>query len=73
MLREPTSHRSVRDTTMRLPRPPVHTGEGLRRSRRAGRLVVLSGHYDSRATDPMDATSDAPGANDDASGTADPQ
>jgi acetylornithine deacetylase/succinyl-diaminopimelate desuccinylase-like protein len=35
-----------------------------------GRLVVVSGHYDSRCSDPMDATSDAPGANDDASGTA---
>jgi acetylornithine deacetylase/succinyl-diaminopimelate desuccinylase-like protein len=34
------------------------------------RLVVLSGHYDSRASDPMDARSDAPGANDDASGVA---
>jgi hypothetical protein len=34
------------------------------------RLVVVSGHYDSRASDPLDATSDAPGANDDASGTA---
>ena len=35
-----------------------------------GRLVVVSGHYDSRASDPMDKDSDAPGANDDASGTA---
>jgi hypothetical protein len=34
------------------------------------RLYVVSGHYDSRVTDVMDATSDAPGANDDASGTA---
>src|SRR5450830_819967 len=34
------------------------------------RIYVVSGHYDSRATDVMDATSDAPGANDDASGTA---
>ena len=34
------------------------------------RLVVVSGHYDSRASDPMDGVSDAPGANDDASGTA---
>jgi acetylornithine deacetylase/succinyl-diaminopimelate desuccinylase-like protein len=34
------------------------------------RLVVVSGHYDSRASDPLDATSDAPGAGDDASGTA---
>ena len=34
------------------------------------RLYVVSGHYDSRASDVMDFTSDAPGANDDASGTA---
>jgi hypothetical protein len=34
------------------------------------RLVSVSGHYDSRCSDPLDATSDAPGANDDASGTA---
>jgi Zn-dependent M28 family amino/carboxypeptidase len=34
-----------------------------------GRYVLVQGHYDSRVTDPMDATSDSPGANDDASGT----
>ena len=34
------------------------------------RLYVVSGHYDSRNTDVMDATGQAPGANDDASGTA---
>ena len=34
------------------------------------RVIVVSAHYDSRATDVMDALSDAPGANDDASGTA---
>lgn len=34
------------------------------------RLYVVSGHYDSRASDVMDATSAAPGANDDASGVA---
>ena len=34
------------------------------------RHVVISGHYDSRVNDVMDATSEAPGANDDASGTA---
>ena len=34
------------------------------------RLYVVSGHYDSRNTDVMDASGDAPGANDDASGTA---
>lgn len=34
------------------------------------RMVVVSGHYDSRVTDVMNFTDDAPGANDDASGTA---
>ncbi|MQA37906.1 M28 family peptidase [Rugamonas sp. FT29W] len=34
------------------------------------RMYVVSGHYDSRNTDVMDAKGDAPGANDDASGTA---
>ena len=34
------------------------------------RIYVVSGHYDSRNTEIMDATGDAPGANDDASGTA---
>lgn len=34
------------------------------------RVIVISGHIDSRVTDVMDAVSDAPGANDDASGVA---
>ena len=34
------------------------------------RLLVVSGHYDSRNGDAMDAAGVAPGANDDASGTA---
>jgi len=34
------------------------------------RVIVISGHIDSRVTDPLNATSDAPGANDDGSGTA---
>lgn len=34
------------------------------------RVYVVSGHYDSRVTDVMDAESDAPGADDDASGVA---
>ena len=36
----------------------------------ASRIIVVSGHYDSRATNGLDATSDAPGADDDGSGTA---
>ncbi|HTE53972.1 MAG TPA: M28 family metallopeptidase [Kofleriaceae bacterium] len=38
--------------------------------RAAGRRYYVVGHYDSRRTDPLDATGDSPGANDDASGTA---
>ena len=36
----------------------------------AGRTYVVSGHYDSMCGSPVDAKCDAPGANDDASGTA---
>ena len=35
-----------------------------------GRVVIISGHIDSRVSDLLDATHDAPGANDDASGVA---
>jgi hypothetical protein len=34
------------------------------------RVVIIAGHIDSRVTDVMNATADAPGANDDGSGTA---
>jgi Zn-dependent M28 family amino/carboxypeptidase len=34
------------------------------------RVIVISGHIDSRVTDVMNVTADAPGANDDASGVA---
>jgi hypothetical protein len=34
------------------------------------RVYVVGGHYDSRVTDVLNAESDAPGANDDASGTS---
>ncbi len=37
---------------------------------RRNEAVVLTAHYDSRASDVMDATTDAPGANDDGSGVA---
>ncbi|WP_172272458.1 M20/M25/M40 family metallo-hydrolase [Caulobacter sp. RHG1] len=35
-----------------------------------GRVIIIAGHIDSRVTDIMNFTSDAPGANDDASGVA---
>jgi hypothetical protein len=34
------------------------------------RVVIITGHIDSRVSDPMDFVKDAPGANDDGSGTA---
>ena len=45
----------------------VLPGKDPARSREA---IVLTGHYDSRASDVMDASGDAPGAVDDGSGTA---
>ncbi|MGB8062386.1 MAG: M28 family metallopeptidase [Candidatus Sulfotelmatobacter sp.] len=36
----------------------------------AKRIVLVTGHYDSRNSDILDGNGDAPGANDDASGTA---
>ncbi|MFN2421998.1 MAG: M20/M25/M40 family metallo-hydrolase [Gemmatimonadota bacterium] len=65
-------HRSLVDSGARIPRPTwvVNVVATLRGSRDPERVLVISGHYDSRATDALDATSDAPGANDDASGTA---
>jgi hypothetical protein len=43
---------------------PSHPGPS------AGRIIVVSGHYDSRASNAMDFRSDAPGADDDGSGVA---
>jgi acetylornithine deacetylase/succinyl-diaminopimelate desuccinylase-like protein len=43
---------------------------GMQKGRDPNRVVIVQGHIDSRVSDPMDATSDAPGANDDASGVA---
>jgi Zn-dependent M28 family amino/carboxypeptidase len=36
----------------------------------AKRIVLVTGHYDSRNSDTLDVKGDAPGANDDGSGTA---
>lgn len=38
-------------------------------SAQAKRIVLVTGHYDSRNSDTLDGKGDAPGANDDASGT----
>jgi hypothetical protein len=56
----------------RIPRPTevVNVVAIQRGSADPGRVIVITGHLDSRASDVMDATSEAPGANDDASGVA---
>jgi hypothetical protein len=41
-----------------------------RGTERPNDVVIITGHIDSRVTDPMNFTADAPGANDDGSGTA---
>lgn len=41
-----------------------------RGTERPNDVVIITGHIDSRVTDVMNATADAPGANDDGSGTA---
>jgi Zn-dependent M28 family amino/carboxypeptidase len=43
-----------------------------RGTERPNDVVIIQGHIDSRVTDPMNATADAPGANDDGSGTPAP-
>jgi hypothetical protein len=56
----------------RIPAPTTVTNvvATLRGSSSPDRVYVVSGHYDSRVTDVLNATSDAPGADDDASGVA---
>ncbi|MCU6434295.1 M28 family metallopeptidase [Undibacterium sp. Jales W-56] len=61
---EPVSRRLTRPTEI------VNVVAELKSAVPSERYYVVSGHYDSRASDVMDATSSAPGANDDASGTA---
>lgn len=43
---------------------------GIQPGRDPTRVVIVQGHIDSRVTDVLNATADAPGANDDASGVA---
>lgn len=56
----------------RVPEPTVLTNviATLKGTTDPDRIYVVSGHYDSMCSSPTDAKCDAPGANDDASGTA---
>ena len=50
---------------------PVCNAVAIQRgTERPNDVVIITGHIDSRVSDPMDFTKDAPGANDDGSGTA---
>jgi Peptidase family M28 len=62
----------VQPPASRIPTPTTITNvvATLHGSVTPDRIYVVSGHYDSRVTDIMNFTSDAPGANDDASGVA---
>jgi len=59
-------------TNARIPTPTrVRDMVAIQRgTERPNDVVIITGHIDSRVSDPMNATSDAPGANDDGSGTA---
>ena len=56
----------------RIPTPTlVRNAVAIQRgTERPNEVVIVQGHIDSRVTDPLDFTSDAPGANDDGSGSA---
>jgi len=59
-------------TGSRIPNPTlVRNAVAIQRgSERPNEVVIVQGHIDSRVSDPLDFTTDAPGANDDGSGTA---
>lgn len=59
-------------TNDRIPKPTrVRDMVAIQRgTERPNDVVIITGHIDSRVTDPLNATSDAPGANDDGSGSA---
>jgi hypothetical protein len=56
----------------RIPQPTVITNvyAVLKGTSDPGRIVLVTGHYDSRNSGTLDGSGDAPGANDDGSGTA---
>lgn len=62
----------VQPVARRIPQPTTLTNvfATLRGTTDPDRIYVVSGHYDSMCTSPTDAECDAPGANDDASGTS---
>lgn len=55
----------------RIPEPTlVRNAVAIQRgTERPDEIIIVQGHYDSRVTDPLNAADDAPGANDDGSGS----
>lgn len=64
--------RQLVDSSRRVPKPVwvVDVVAVLRGQSDSGRYLAMTGHYDSRATNVLDDTVGAPGADDDGSGTA---
>lgn len=58
-------------TGRRIPNPTlVRNAVAIQRgTERPNEVIIVQGHYDTRVTDPLNATDDAPGANDDGSGS----
>ncbi|WP_298466476.1 M28 family peptidase [uncultured Erythrobacter sp.] len=58
-------------TARRIPEPTlVRNAVAIQRgTERPSEVIIVQGHYDSRVTDPLNFTDDAPGANDDGSGS----
>lgn len=58
-------------TARRIPEPTlVRNAVAIQRgTKRPNEVIIVQGHYDSRVTDPLNFTDDAPGANDDGSGS----
>jgi hypothetical protein len=67
-----TKQSFVQPVASRIPTPTVITNviATITGSTTPSRVYVITGHYDSRVTDVMNFTSDAPGADDDGSGVA---
>jgi Zn-dependent M28 family amino/carboxypeptidase len=65
-----TPSRSFTDARMPQPTEVMDVVAIQRGTSEPDRVVIITGHLDSRVSDVMNATADAPGANDDASGVA---
>ncbi len=63
--------RVIESDGRRIPQPTlVRNAVAIQRgTERPNEVIIVQGHYDSRVTDPLNGTDDAPGANDDGSGS----